>query len=147
VNSDPFLYSDPVGEGPVGAAIGRQVGGWVAGVLGSETGPFDVAIALGGRYLGGLAGDTLEDWTVSGSQSQTDPVPDSVAMSKGGNRNIANEYSRAAVTEAQASGKDPCDLLDDWYKEAKAEGDTEATAKIVTAQKALGCRNRKKRCQ
>jgi hypothetical protein len=77
----------------------------------------------------------------------TQALDDSAQMSKGGSQNKANEYSRAAVAEAQSSGEDPCDLLDEWYKDAKASGDTGTAMKIVTAQKALGCRNKKKRCK
>jgi RHS repeat-associated protein len=83
----------------------------------------------------------LLDWI---KQNIIDPT---MSMAKGGKQEKGNEYSRAAVEQARASGKDPCDLLDEWYDEATANRDTKAAMKIQTAQKALNCRNKQKRCQ
>src|SRR6185437_4823359 len=80
---------------------------------------------------------------MSGADQALDNI---VQMAKGGTQNKSNEYSRAATAQAQASGKDPCDILAEWYREARAAGEAAEAQKIVEAQKALGCRNKRKRC-
>jgi hypothetical protein len=89
-----------------------------------------------------LAYQQISQWMDSADQT----LDNIVQMAKGGNQNKSNEYSRAATAQAQASGKDPCDILDEWYREARAVGETVEAQKIVQAQKALGCRNKRKRC-
>ena len=99
VGGNPITNIDPNGEGPLGYAIGSQIGGWAAGILGSETGPFDVAIAAGGRYLGGLAGDALENWALANSY-----VNDPAAQA---------EYDayKTAYAAPPPPGLDPCEML------------------------------------
>ena len=47
--------------------------------------------------------------------------------------------------EAQATGKDPCNILLEWLANAKQENDTQLAQKIKQAQKFFECRNRQKR--
>lgn len=58
-----------------------------------------------------------------------------------------NYISLQAKTEAQKSGKDPCDLLIEWLAEAKPIGDKQRIRDIQKAQKFLGCRNKLKRSE
>jgi hypothetical protein len=51
--------------------LGSQIGGWGAGALGVETGPFDAGIILAGRYVGGLIGSAVEDWAISEAKALT----------------------------------------------------------------------------
>lgn len=116
-----------------GTVVAPGVGTVGGGVSGADVGA-GIGVGLGaglGGYIGNEVGDTLGNI---------------VQMAKGGTQNKSNEYSRAATAEAQATGKDPCDILDDWYREARAAGDAIEAQKIVQAQKALGCRNKRKRC-
>jgi len=53
-------------------------------------------------------------------------------MSKGGDQNKENEWSRAARLQPA-----PCKWLDEQYKSAQSSEDKQ---KIKTAQKVLGCR-------
>jgi len=62
VQNNAINYYDPSGLAAAGRMLGGQVGGWAAGALGVETGPFDVVIIAGARYVGGIAGSALEDW-------------------------------------------------------------------------------------
>ncbi len=55
-----------------------------------------------------------------------------------------NYITLQAKTEAQATGKDPCDILDEWLIEAKNAGDRQTIQDIQPAQKFLGCRNKQK---
>lgn len=59
--------------------------------------------------------------------------------------NQTNEILDQARQEAQRSGREVCDILDDWLRQANLEQDTARRMKIVQAQKFAGCRNRKKR--
>jgi hypothetical protein len=101
------------------------------------------AIALQDAALN-VVNSIVDEATAAGAAAQA--LDNIVQMAKGGTQNKSNEYSRAATAEAQASGKDPCDILADWYREARAAGDAVEAQKIVQAQKALGCRNKRKRC-
>jgi hypothetical protein len=60
-------------------------------------------------------------------------------MSRGGRQNISNEYTEKARTKP-----DPCKWLAEQYD--KATNSVEKL-KIQLAQKALGCRNKRKRCK
>lgn len=56
-----------------------------------------------------------------------------------------NYITLQAKTEAQTSGKDPCDILTEWLTEAKRMGERQRIQDIQLAQKFLGCRNKQKR--
>ena len=56
-----------------------------------------------------------------------------------------NYITLQAKTEAQARGKDPCDILTEWLAEAKRMGERQRIRDIQLAQKFLGCRNKQKR--
>lgn len=56
-----------------------------------------------------------------------------------------NYITLQAKTEAQTTGKDPCDILNEWLTEAKSTGDKQRIRDIQLAQKFLGCRNKQKR--
>jgi hypothetical protein len=58
-----------------------------------------------------------------------------------------NYISLQAKTEAQATGKDPCDILLVWLATAKLTGNKADVRLIQQAQKYLGCRNVRKRLQ
>ncbi|MGO9768275.1 MAG: RHS repeat-associated core domain-containing protein, partial [Roseiarcus sp.] len=62
VGGNPLSWVDPWGLGPWGSAIGGWIGGVVAGALGSETGPGDVAISILGRRVGAEFGSAIEDF-------------------------------------------------------------------------------------
>ncbi len=62
----------------------------------------------------------------------TNAIETIMLMAKGGNQNKENEYSRAARMQP-----DPCAWLKAQYNSAT---DSAARQKIITAQKALGCR-------
>jgi hypothetical protein len=53
-----------------------------------------------------------------------------------------NEITRQVKRDAQATGKDPCDLLQELLKSCT---DSATKRKIQQAQKFLGCRNKEKR--
>lgn len=106
-----------VGLGLSGAEIGAGIG------------------ATAGAVLGGDIGDKVGD--------AVDNVIDHILfMSKGGKRNISNEYSREARNHP-----DPCGWLGEQYEAARKAGDNVEAQKIVQAQKGLGCRNKSKRCR
>jgi RHS repeat-associated protein len=48
-------------NGMLGRAIGGQIGAWIAGIGGAETGPIDLAIIAAGRFAGGEIGSDIED--------------------------------------------------------------------------------------
>lgn len=50
-----------------GRKIGSAIGSVLAGTLGSESGPLDIAIAVAGHYAGGAIGSAIED-SLFGSQ-------------------------------------------------------------------------------
>lgn len=54
--------------------------------------------------------------------------------------NKSNEYVDDARAEARRKGRRECDILREWYKDARRCGDSAAAKKIYTAQKYLGCR-------
>jgi hypothetical protein len=56
-----------------------------------------------------------------------------------------NYITLQAKTEAQALGRDPCDILSEWLAKAKSTNDKQAIRDIQMAQKFLGCRNIQKR--
>lgn len=56
-----------------------------------------------------------------------------------------NEILDQAKAEAQRTGQDVCDILEEWLRQANSDQDTARRMKIVQAQKFAGCRNRKKR--
>jgi hypothetical protein len=62
-----------------------------------------------------------------------------------GHQKGENYISLKAKTEAQITGKDPCDLLDTWLVAAKLANDKVQVRTIQQAQKFLGCRNVQKR--
>jgi RHS repeat-associated protein len=73
VYGQPLSHYDPNGEGAYGQALGGQIGAWVGGALGIESGPLDAAAVLAGRYLGGMAGSALEDWMFAKPAYVNDP--------------------------------------------------------------------------
>ena len=134
VKSDPLTGSDPLGlAGPPDRTAEPTYG---------FPGALDFPLDPSRFGWPDLAWQQINQWMESAGQT----LDNILQMAKGGDQNQSNEYSRAAVEEARTSGKDPCDLLDEWYKDAKASGDSVAALKIQKAQKALGCRNRRKRC-
>src|SRR6185503_13874041 len=60
VDGDPLSVSDPRGLGPAGAIVGGQVGGWLAGLAGIETGPGELGIIPLGETIGSVVGNALE---------------------------------------------------------------------------------------
>ena len=58
-----------------------------------------------------------------------------------------NYISLQAKTEAQQSGRDPCDILLEWLAEAIEIGNKQEVRDIQKAQKFLGCRNKQKRSE
>jgi len=56
-----------------------------------------------------------------------------------------NYITVQAKAESQVTGKDPCDILNEWLAKAKSIGDKQTTRDIQLAQKFLGCRNKQKR--
>lgn len=58
-----------------------------------------------------------------------------------------NYISLQAKVEAQNTGRDPCDILQDWLNEAKQTDDIQQIRDIQTAEKFLGCRNKLKRSE
>ena len=128
VAGNPVVRTDPTGRFFFVLPI-------IAGVI--AEGGFDAAIIGGGTLVVGSA--------IILSRPPIVIPSDPAEMAKGGKQKGENEYTRAAKTEAQSSGKDPCDLLDDWLASAKASGDTAAVLKLQEAQKFMGCRNKRKR--
>ena len=61
VGGNPVGDFDPTGQGAAGARIGRYVGGVIAGGLGLESGPVDIAIVMAGRAAGAAIGSKIED--------------------------------------------------------------------------------------
>jgi RHS repeat-associated protein len=98
VAGNPLSYADPRGLAATGQLIGQQAGGWLAGILGAETGPFDVPIVLGGRYLGGLIGNALED-SISRAVSADTPA------------DKAKADARASSGKVCPDDNDPCDIV------------------------------------
>jgi hypothetical protein len=66
-------------------------------------------------------------------------------MAKGGNQNKRNHWNAWADGMVKVEGGDPCSYLDKAYKSARASGNRQEARQIQTAQKAAGCRNKKKR--
>ena len=56
-----------------------------------------------------------------------------------------NYITEQVRIEMQKSGKEPCEILDEWLSGAKQKKDTELAKTIKQAQKYFGCRNRQKR--
>jgi len=56
-----------------------------------------------------------------------------------------NYITLQAKAEAQVTGKDPCDILNEWLVEAKSVGNKQEIRDLQLAQKFLGCRNKQKR--
>ncbi len=64
---------------------------------------------------------------------------------KGGKQSKRNHWSDWARDQSLIYGGDPCDYLDEAYKKARANKQKKDAKEIQTAQKAAGCRNKKKR--
>lgn len=142
VGGNPITNWDPSGTGPIGTAIGGLLGGLGGGVVGGVLGAGGgTVVAPGVGTVAGGVGGAEEGATVDAvagavpggyiGDQVSDAIDNIMHMSKGGSQNKANEYSRAAVAEAQASGKDSCDLLDEWYKEAKASDGKTVIVKYI----------------
>jgi hypothetical protein len=56
-----------------------------------------------------------------------------------------NEITEEAAREAKRTGKDVCAILKAMSRAARKAGDTKRQKKIQSAEKFLGCRDRKKR--
>ncbi len=128
VHNNPITYVDPDGKqvvipNPVvvAAGAGLAIGGALYSIPAVQQAVADVADAIGS-------------------------VEDSVyEMSKGGNQNKRNHWNDWADSESRVMGGDPCDHLDAAYKKARATRNKKEAREIQEAQKAAGCRNRKKR--
>ena len=55
-------------------------------------------------------------------------------------RNNQKTYISEALNSVLQSGSDPCEILEEWYKAARAIGDTKRANDIKKEQKARGCR-------
>lgn len=56
-----------------------------------------------------------------------------------------NEITREVKRRCSQSGEDPCEVLAEMLREAKAAGDADLIRKVKEAQKFMGCRNTRKR--
>jgi RHS repeat-associated protein len=89
------------------------------------------------------------DFTMKGIDALSDLFgkSDPMEMAKGGKQKGENEFTREAKSEAQMTGKDPCDIIAEWLAEAKRAGDKATVRKLEEAEKYLDCRNKRKRCE
>lgn len=142
--NSPLMYIDPTGRNTAavwggfweGAEAGAEAGAETGAEVGAEGGTF--VEPGGGTVLGGVGGGVVGGvvFGIAGGVAGA-----WAAYSKGGTQNIENEYSREARRQP-----DPCGWLEEQYAAARSVGDAVATQKIIKAQKALGCRNKQKRC-
>jgi RHS repeat-associated protein len=115
VSNNPISLSDPTGENPAAAVLIIGGGGFV--------------LAAGAKaYLESPAGKELVSNVCEFART---------GIEKG--RNWATEQAKE---ESKQTGRDPCDILSAWYKEARASGNSAKALAIKAAQKFMGCRGK-----
>jgi RHS repeat-associated protein len=128
LNMYAFVYNNPVNlSDPFGldVVVGILETGWGAAVI--EPGPvgetiMTVVTVVAGSYI-------LVKWIF-------------FSKTKSKEHNWA---SREAINRGKSQGRDPCDIISEWIKEAKCRGRKDLLKDFITAQKVLGCRNVQKR--
>jgi hypothetical protein len=122
VGNNPVNFTDPLGTGPLGAAIGGWIGGAGAGALGIESGRLDALAVAAGRYAGRAAGSAIED-------SVANILNSLLPLDKGGRifGQKAGCGSKAGQDAAHAAkGSDPLQRPTDDYKIDPDTGDVYA---------------------
>jgi len=127
VGGNPAMSYDPRGLATAGRIVGAQIGGWIGGIAGAETGPLDVVFIAGGRYAGGLVGSAIEDWI------NEDPM--AAAQGNVADTQIEQDYGREA-SECKLGGRKPEDKCEWLEKNAHRY----SPARVKATQKAWGCR-------
>lgn len=111
-------YLVPDGTGPAGATAGGIVGGWVAGIVGVETGPADIPIVAIGREVGSIIGSAIED-----SKTQPVALPDSILIAQN-NKQIRKRIASLQDNIDEHSrwlDKEPnCPAANHWRSEIRA---------------------------
>ncbi|WP_137940512.1 RHS repeat-associated core domain-containing protein, partial [Chitinivorax sp. B] len=135
VGGKPTALTDPTGESPVAAAYrGYRIGNFIGERINPYVQPY-IAEAL----------DSMFPHTPVLPTVDSDPYSGPMEMSKGGKSQGRNWATESAKVEAKQKGIDPCDILADWLKEAKAAGNKKEVQDLIEAQKFLDCRNKDKR--
>ena len=144
----PYGYADenPIGKiDPTGNGAGSVIGGIAGGVGCAPTLAADIACVAAGLIIGGY----IDSWGLPAPSGPAGIIapPDSGGFESRASEKGENEYTREAIAEAQATGKDPCELLQEYLDEALVTGaSSKEVNKIRQAQKYLKCRNMRKRC-
>jgi RHS repeat-associated protein len=151
VGGNPLSFTDPLGLGPEGQAIGGTVGGIIGGAVGLTTGVVGgtvVAPGVGtvgggiagagalagvGAATGAIIGGGIQDYGPGALRDINDFISQFAGKDKGGN--LRNEYYYAA-RNLQQQGQDPCEYLRLLEKSVPSSIEK---AKIRMASKLLGC--------
>nr|WP_308506835.1 RHS repeat-associated core domain-containing protein [Pseudoduganella ginsengisoli] len=144
VGGNPLMFIDPYGLSALGDAS-AIAGAWVGRGVGAIAG--EVVFPAGGGFVGGIIGSKAGSYggRVAGDALNDLLFAEPMQMSKGGKSQGRNWATESAKSEAQSSGQDPCDVLGEWLRQAKAAGNVKRALDIIEAQKFMDCRNKDKR--
>lgn len=144
VGGNPLMLIDPYGLSALGD-VSAIAGAWIGRGAGAIAG--EVVFPAGGGFVGGIIGGKAGSYggRLAGEAINDLLFGEPMQMSKGGKSQGRNWATESAKSEAQNSGQDPCDVLDEWLRQAKATGNVKRALDIIEAQKFMDCRNKDKR--
>jgi hypothetical protein len=103
-----------------------MIGAWGSGLLGAETGPVDLAVIAGGRWIGGTIGAMIGDWLSGPSvvMNSGSEVPPDIEGIRG--------HGWERMQDHGISGSELNDRSGDWQKIPQDDGSTLWIGKSLT---------------